>query len=149
LAFDAAPAALVLCSYSLMTPLSLLPLAKTTMPAYAAQVCKDTACNAERLSLLSQDCYCSMHHSMIADMIICTLCCLVAIMLSCMLSHYLHMLLCYFAHAIMLFAHAIVLFTHAIMLFTHVVMLLRHTIVLFMHAMIATLQQTVKHQACC
>ena len=53
LAFDAAAAALILCSYSLMTPLSLLPLAKTTMPAYAAQVCKDTGCNAESLSLLA------------------------------------------------------------------------------------------------
>ena len=79
----------------------------------------------------------SMHHSMIANMIICPSCCVVAIML------FMHAIM-QFAHAIVLFVHAIMLFVHAIMLFTHVAMLLRHAIVLFMHATIATLQQAVK-----
>lgn len=52
LAFEAAAAALVLYSSSLMTPQRLLLLAKTRMPAYAACACTDLGCNAKRLSLL-------------------------------------------------------------------------------------------------
>ena len=135
-----------------MNPLSLLPLPKSAMPSHAALLCKDSGCNdsgcnAKRLSLLgfrhsSSRCtvsysnaalLCSVHHSMIADMVTCTSCCEVAIMLfTC----------CMYA----IYIHTIRLFAHAIMLFRHVVMLLRRTIVLFMHALIATLQLAVKHQ---
>ncbi len=66
-----------------------------------------------------QDCYCSLHHSMTAHKIICTICCVAAIMLS--------------MHAITLFPHAIMLFTHAIMLFAHATVLLRYASMLFTH----------------
>ena len=155
------------------------------MPRGCHCLASHTACEDTLQAIAMQDCCCSLHHSMTADKIVGTACCLIAIMLSmhaimlfcpcnhaitlialyaawllscyacmlscypCMLSYYLRMLSCYL-HMLSCYLRMLLCCLCMLICFSHfVVMLPRHTIALFMHAMVATLQQAVKHQACC